>query len=400
MRTIDELKGLADEGKLDKKVVNETLTKGLGDLYRSSFSAIASAKTPAELRSAYGGINRIFGFVFGSNNAVTLALSNALEKKSFDSSAKKLLDSNMLTAKHPAAIMPMMYDDTNNIDNFTGTLFDIATRGVQDKIVLNEEGLILDGQQRFRCSVLSARFDYPTRVDKNWTDEDTFSTIERRHLTKSQKVAIAHLLGVLAGGTQQERSDRIGVARSTVAQFDSARKKMAENGLPVAEAIEALRTGVWDITRFNNAGNAISKAKVIAACLKRAGAELPVLDSNSLSFQELPDWKNYVPSLDTVVKSLSPEQIKQLKDMTKFPDSLLPQPDVKAENAFESAFMASFTSSTGNAVIQVLADTEEEVVHAVEADIGDLQELAGIRPIKISLRDEPVETPEEKVDLV
>ena len=102
-----------------------------------------------------------------------------------------------------AAIFPMM-------DGEPLALFhaDIATHGVRDPIVLYE-GQILDGRNRYACAV-SLGLDCPA-VEFDGDDPLSFvisSNLHRRHLTESQRAAVAAKLvttthGGYRHGTQE-----------------------------------------------------------------------------------------------------------------------------------------------------------------------------------------------------
>ena len=336
-RSMSELIELQNTGSLDKAVIEEVRKEGLPEFLSSAWKGIAASESPAQYRETLSQFSRCCAHIFGADAPICTQIRHQMESNNFDKKAQDLLDSNLLTGNHPAGIVPVMYEDANNLEHFIGLLNDIAVNGVKDTIILNEDGLILDGQQRFRASILTGRLSFPTKVRKDWTMADTWATLSRRHLTKSQKIALAYHTGIRNVYTKQaEAADYIGVARSSVAVFDAARKTIADLGLPSQPLLMNVITGVWDITKYNKAAKAAQEAEYIRYGLQAAGVtDLKRKDPASMAGELLLDSNNYFSNLDSVIGNLTDEQVEKLQE-TKFPTKLLPAQDQEEDVTMSS----------------------------------------------------------------
>lgn len=115
---------------------------------------------------------------------------------------------------HPAAeAWPML-----NGDELPALVDDIAANGLRQPIVLDVDGLILDGRNRYEaCRLAEVE---PTFTTYDGDDPVGFvlsSNEHRRHMTKGQRaIAIARTLNYSSGITQTAAADRYNVSQAMI----------------------------------------------------------------------------------------------------------------------------------------------------------------------------------------
>lgn len=116
---------------------------------------------------------------------------------------------------HPVAdLFPMLPDD-----ELKDLAVSIATDGLLHPIVLDDEGRILDGRNRFAACEL-ASVD-PVFVTYDGKDPDGYAltvNLSRRHLSKGQAAMIAAKACPETGQTARQAGAQIGVSKSRIAQ--------------------------------------------------------------------------------------------------------------------------------------------------------------------------------------
>src|SRR6266540_1236923 len=125
---------------------------------------------------------------------------------------------------HPvAALFPMLADD-----ELAGLAADIAERGLLQPIVLDAEGRILDGRNRYAaCEMASVepRFETYGGTDEEAAGYALAVNVARRHLTKGQRALIAADAGALSNNlTTRALADESGTNRTMISWANAVRR--------------------------------------------------------------------------------------------------------------------------------------------------------------------------------
>jgi N6-adenosine-specific RNA methylase IME4 len=133
---------------------------------------------------------------------------------------------------HPAAeILPLIEGDA-----FDQLVEDIRVHGQQEAITLTEDGLIVDGRNRYRaCKELGIK---PRTCVIDESDPVAFVlslNLHRRHLDESQRAMVSERLANLPRGTRQDRSNDL----STTTQAQAA--KLLNVSVPSAKRARKVR---------------------------------------------------------------------------------------------------------------------------------------------------------------
>lgn len=116
---------------------------------------------------------------------------------------------------HPvAALFPMLADD-----ELADLAADIAERGLLQPIVLDAEGRILDGRNRYAaCKMASVELRFET-YDGN--DPDGYAlavNLQRRNLTKGQQAMVVARALLVSSKSQQAAATSVGVSQQRISQ--------------------------------------------------------------------------------------------------------------------------------------------------------------------------------------
>jgi ParB family chromosome partitioning protein len=103
---------------------------------------------------------------------------------------------------HPAAQMFPLMDG----GEFEALAADIATNGLQELIVLDTDGAILDGRNRFRaCEAAGVTPEFRVYEGDDPVGFVVSANIHRRHLSETQRAMIAARLATLRDGVRRDR---------------------------------------------------------------------------------------------------------------------------------------------------------------------------------------------------
>ena len=162
--------------------------------------------------------------------------------------------------------------------------------------------------------------------DEKWKELTRLARRSRRRVTQSQQIGLFHKFGLRRKYPDSADAHRIiGVAGSTLRQFDSAKKKFDRNGQFVSTALSYLCDGTWDITKFRNASEALEKAKSLQRELKKVGVDITLNENISLLDAVNCEAYLHLPGLEEAIKDLDEIAIDRLRKIENFPESLLPE---------------------------------------------------------------------------
>ncbi len=103
---------------------------------------------------------------------------------------------------HPLAnIFPLLTGE-----DFAGMVADIKQKGLIENIILTPDGLILEGRNRYRACLeagVEPKFETTREPQENWLSFIISKNVHRRHLTASQRAAVAAELVTTALGDNQ-----------------------------------------------------------------------------------------------------------------------------------------------------------------------------------------------------
>ena len=103
---------------------------------------------------------------------------------------------------HPlAAIFPLLTGE-----EFAGMVADIKQNGLRDPITLTPDRLILEGRNRYRACIeagVEPKFETTREPQENWLSFIISKNVHRRHLTASQRAAVAAELVTTTLGDNQ-----------------------------------------------------------------------------------------------------------------------------------------------------------------------------------------------------
>ena len=103
---------------------------------------------------------------------------------------------------HPLAnIFPLLTGE-----EFDGIVADIKQNGLLDPIILTPDGLILEGRNRYRACLeagVEPKFETTREPQENWLSFIISKNVHRRHLTASQRAAVAAELVTTTLGDNQ-----------------------------------------------------------------------------------------------------------------------------------------------------------------------------------------------------
>ena len=158
--------------------------------------------------------------------------------------------------------------------------------------------------------------------DDKWKELTPMARRSRR-VTQSQKLGLFHKFGLREKYPKSEDAGPIiGIAGSTLRQFDSAKKKFEKQH--ISTALGYLCDGTWDITKFRNASEALEKAKSLQYELKyKVGVDIPL--NENIPLLDAVNCEAYLPNLEDSVKDLDEAVIYKLRTIENFPKSLLPK---------------------------------------------------------------------------
>ncbi len=176
---------------------------------------------------------------------------------------------------HPyAALFPMMTDD--NLKSLTGS---IGRGGLQEPIVLYE-GEVLDGRNRqIACSNANIK---PVYID--YTGDDplgyvTRANLDRRHLTTSQRGAVAAELANLESGQSAGRSANLPTSAITQSEA-AALLDVSPRTLRSAKAIKAADPELFEKVKRGEVTIEAASKQLAKPVTKGSKAEV---ESNRLS---------------------------------------------------------------------------------------------------------------------
>jgi hypothetical protein len=144
---------------------------------------------------------------------------------------------------HPVAdLFPMLA-----ADELAELAADIKTRGLLHPIVLDGEGRILDGRNRYAaCKLAGAE---PAFVDYDGDDPDGYAlavNIARRHMTKGQQAMVAAKGAMVSGKPQRWFETNQGISHSRVAYA----KTVIDHAPDMVDAVIAGATGLDEAYRI------------------------------------------------------------------------------------------------------------------------------------------------------
>ena len=381
-RTFSELVALEKEGNLKKPVITETRNKGLPALFRSLFLAFRGCTTPQDFREIYADEVRLFAQLFGSDSPIVEAIRAGAEHEGFDTQIEELLTNNFLTSEHPAAVIPVMYLDEQNVESYLSLLNSIAVLGVKDPISINDEGLILNGQNRLHCAVMLCKLPIPFNVEATWDVEDKMATLAGRNMTPSQKIVAAHNLTYRARyKDSRDAASAIGVSKSLVDGFDKARNTISQHSeLNGRHMLDEIVHGRWTVANYTRAANAASRAEKARKIL--TDQDIDFVRNTEVDFLEADNSMNYFEGLADVLAELSDEVIETLKG-NDFPKSMLPasakdedaKPKEEAITFLEDGEAQAVMATVGEASVLIWHDNAE-VAGEVANSILDVLEGA------------------------
>ena len=308
----------------------------------------------------------MFAQLFGSDSPIVEAIRVGVENDSFDQDITGIIASNILTKEHPAAVIPVMYLDEQNVESYLSLLNSIAVLGVKDPISINDEGLILNGQNRLHCAVMVCSLPVPTNVEVTWDVEDKMATLAGRNMTPSQKIVAAHNLTYRARyKDSRDAASAIGVSKSLVDGFDKARNTISQHSeLNGRHMLDEIVHGRWTVANYTRAANAASRAEKVRKILTDQGLDFTRI--TEVDFLEAGNSMNYFEGLADVLAELSDEVIETLKG-NGFPESMLPvsakdkdaKPKEKAITFLEDGEAQAVLMSVGDASVLIWHDNTE-----------------------------------------
>ena len=365
-RTFSELVALEKEGNLKKPVITETRNKGLPALFRSLFLAFRGCTIPQDFREIYADEVRLFAQLFGSDSPIVEAIRVGVESDMFDANISDIVASNALTAEHPAAVIPVMYLDEQNVESYLSLLNSIAVLGVKDSISVNSEGLILNGQNRLHCAMMVCKLPIPQKIEEEWDVEDKMATLAGRNMTPSQKIVAAHNLTYRARyKDSRDAASAIGVSKSLVDGFDKARNTISQHSeLNGRHMLDEIVHGRWTVANYTRAANAASRAEKARKIL--TDQDIDFTRNTEVDFLEADNSMNYFEGLADVLAELSDEVIETLKG-NDFPKSMLPasakdedaKPKEEAITFLEDGEAQAVMMTVGDASVLVWHDNAE-----------------------------------------
>ena len=143
---------------------------------------------------------------------------------------KKLEDANhkfnqiALSEKHSALQIARIWSTHPN--EFLSLLVDIAANGINEPIKVFK-GDIKDGMTRAVCGLLSGHIA-PIENKKSWTIADSYSSILRRNMTDSQRLAAFIDFRLFDGRKIQESAVRAGFSESAMKHISSLRNSVSK----------------------------------------------------------------------------------------------------------------------------------------------------------------------------
>ena len=323
-RTSKALVELIEGPGLSAADCKEFLKEGVADLLSSTWDDLSRCDDAGDMKATYINIIKVYGTLFGENNPIVESVRTGLESATFTEDAIALINSGWMVKDHPASVIPVMYEDENNVNNFLSLLTSIAELGIREGISIDEDGLILNGQQRFRCSVIACRLSFPTHVESAWTVKDKWATLAGRNLSPSQKVALAHSMHYRADYRgSAEAAAAIGVSRSLVDKFDVARREVTEsNVLDVAGMLAEVIHGRWTVQDYARAAKAHKEAKAIQSACNANDVDVNAVASVDIDMCS--DPTNYFDDFDAILDGLGDDTLNKLA-ADGFPRRLLPK---------------------------------------------------------------------------
>jgi ParB/RepB/Spo0J family partition protein len=171
---------------------------------------------------------------------------------------------------HPVAdLFPMLADD-----ELAELAADIGQRGLLHPIVLDAEGRILDGRNRWAaCKIAKVE---PATVVYEGEDPDGYAlavNIARRHLTKGQQAMIAARAIFVSNNLQHSAANSLGLSQSRIAYAVTVR----DHAPDMVDAVIAGATGLDEAYRI--ARDRKTAADSVEAQLARLRSEDPELAS-------------------------------------------------------------------------------------------------------------------------
>jgi hypothetical protein len=113
---------------------------------------------------------------------------------------------------HPLAnIFPLLTGE-----EFAGMVADIKQKGLIENIILTPDGLILEGRNRYRACLeagVEPKFETTREPQENWLSFIISKNVHRRHLTASQRAAVAAELVTTALGDNQHGGGSVKLPR-------------------------------------------------------------------------------------------------------------------------------------------------------------------------------------------
>ena len=129
-------------------------------------------------------------------------------------------------------------------DEYEGLKADIAERGVQVPVILDEHGAVIDGHHRIRACQELGITDYPREVRAGLSDDEKAAlalalNVHRRQLSREQR---RELVGELRrmGWSTRRIAEAVGVDHKTVA---NDLRRIGENSPPAPAATITGRDG-------------------------------------------------------------------------------------------------------------------------------------------------------------
>jgi N6-adenosine-specific RNA methylase IME4 len=132
-----------------------------------------------------------------------------------------------LTVHERADLVPDM-----TREEYEGLLADIRERGLVTPVDVTAKGVVLDGRHRLRAAGDLALLEVPVRVvtPSDELEHMVLAALQRRHLSASQKAALALELADYRQAREEARRRRQAGARAAVATLPQARERSREVG--------------------------------------------------------------------------------------------------------------------------------------------------------------------------
>ncbi len=257
---------------------------------------------------------------------------------------------------HPVAdLFPMLPDD-----ELRDLAADIKTRGQLQPIVLDSDGRILDGRNRFAaCKIAGVE---PQFVTFDGDDAEGYAlavNIARRHMTKSQQaIVVAGALSKL--DNQEDAGSRFGIAQSRISEAKIIRDWSADDDL--AEAV---------LSRAKTFDKALADAK------ERRDNKLAQAKRHEFLRAQAPDLADAVDE-ETMTREEAEAALAQRKKDLERAERVAPIDVLVAESGARTyAERVESGEITWAEAEELAARWKREFDEAVERNVRRINEVAG-----------------------